>query len=320
MQVGLRPLDRIEQPREGGMYLHPQIEVDQRVERERRVADPCVAVVVVSAAADPLRKRRRRRRDDRPGRDIRQHAQGQGADDVVPVAFDAPSCEPAPPVVGRVGQPPLRPLAAREGDRLVLSRSQHERRDRVLPELERPRDLRLVVMQVARVERVERERLVAGGHPHGVAQRCDCDVDLRLPCSGPQRHAPAHRHGAGHPLDAPDELEPGQEPAVVEHDRVGDPDGAACGQERRLEDVRVARVSPLDAVLDLRLELEGPAAVGVEEPGEDRRRIEARQREPVDRAVARHERESPAVSDRGVILDRRVAVDPLHAPDYRWPK
>jgi hypothetical protein len=175
-------------------------------------------------------------------------------------------------------------------------------------------------MRLARVERIERERLLAGGHPHGVAQGCDCDVRMRLPCSRPQRHAPAHRHRPGKPVDAPDELEPGEESAVVEHDRVGDPDGATCGDECRLQDVGVVDVRPLDAVVDLRLELEGPAALGVEEPGEDRRRIEAGQREPVDRAVAGDEGEGPAVSDRGIVLDRRVAVDPLHAPDYRCPK
>ena len=49
--------------------------VEERVERERRVAQPAVAVVPVPLAADPLRQRRRRRSDDAAGRRVGERLQ-----------------------------------------------------------------------------------------------------------------------------------------------------------------------------------------------------------------------------------------------------
>ena len=46
------------------------------------------------------------------------------------------------------------------------------------------------------------------------------------------------------------------------------------------------------------------ATAGVEDPGEDRRAVVAREAEPVDRPVARDERGRVAVRDQPVIRDR----------------
>ena len=107
---------------------------------------------------------------------------------------------------------------------------------------------------------------------------------------------------------------------MVERDRIGHAHGAACCHERRLQHVGALHVFTLDAEVDLRSELERPAALGVEQSGEDGVGIEARQGEPIDRPVAGDERTRPPVPDQGVVLDRRVAVDPLHGLNYRCPK
>ena len=99
---------------------------------------------------------------------------------------------------------------------------------------------------------------------------------------------------------------------MVERDRVGHADGAAGRYEGGLQHVRVLDVLALHAEVNLRRELEGAAALRVEKAREDRLGVEARERQPVDRAVAGDERGRPSVPDQGVVANRRVPVDPLH--------
>ena len=116
------------------------------------------------------------------------------------------------------------------------------------------------------------------------------------------------------------ELEPGQQSAVVERDRVRHAHRAPGGLERRPQHVRVLDVLALDAVIDLRRELERAPALRVEEPREDGFRVDVRQREPVDRAVASDERGGASVPEQGVVANRRISVGPLHGANYRCPK
>ena len=60
--------EAVGQPAHERSGLLGEAEPQQRVERERGVADPRVAVVPVALAAELLRQARRRRRDDRAGR------------------------------------------------------------------------------------------------------------------------------------------------------------------------------------------------------------------------------------------------------------
>ena len=53
------------------------------------------------------------------------------------------------------------------------------------------------------------------------------------------------------------------------------------------------------------LELEAAAALGVEDPVEHRLSVEARQAEPIDRAVATDERRGVPVADQGVVGNGR---------------
>ena len=110
------------------MHLDQQIEVDERVERERRIPNPCIAVVVVAIAPDPLRQRRRRRGDDRTRRHVGEQSKGKRAPAscLVPLALDARVGEPALPVIDGVGEPRLDPVAACKRNRLVVGRAQDE--------------------------------------------------------------------------------------------------------------------------------------------------------------------------------------------------
>src|SRR6185295_1199869 len=77
--------------------------------------------------------------------------------------------------------------------------------------------------------------------------------------------------------------------------RVDDADRAGAGGERGLEHVGARQVAARRLERALGLQLERAAAL------------------PVDGAVARHQRRRAAIADQGIVLDRRVAVDPAHS-------
>ena len=129
--------------------------------------------------------------------------------------------------------------------------------------------------------------------------------------------APPHPDGALEPLDAARDLDPRQERAVLERERVGDADGAGAGAEDGLEDVRPVEVAPLRLEVALGRERKSAASLRIEECREGGRAVQAGEREEVDRAVEGDERDGPAVADRPVGADGRVAVDPLHAAIMR---
>src|SRR5436190_7333544 len=260
------------------MYLHEQLEVDQRVEREGGVANPGVAVVVVPVTCDSLGKRCRRRGRNSTRRDVREQAEREraAADDRIPGSLDACVVEPSLPVVGRVAESSLGPVATRDRNRLVSGRPQDQRRAEALLELEAAGDLALGVTGLAGVERIDDQAQVARGRSNGAADAVDRPLVASFSGAEPWCDPPAHRYGAAHALDAADELEPRQETAVVECDRVGHPHGAAGRHEGRLQYVRIRHVLALGAEARLWRKLESTATLGVEKAGEDRLGVQAR--------------------------------------------
>src|SRR5207248_9649396 len=71
----------------------------------------------------------------------------------------------------------------------------------------------------------------------------DRELLVALADTEPRRHPPAHRYRAVHALDPADQLEPRQQPAVIERDGVYDPHLSRSGRERRAQDVAVDRKS-----------------------------------------------------------------------------
>jgi hypothetical protein len=72
--------------------------------------------------------------------------------------------------------------------------------------------------------------------------------------------------------------------------------------EARRDDVRVREVAKVPAHLAIACEQAERAAVSrVEQAREDRRRIEPRETQPLDRGRGRHQREDPPVADHAVI-------------------
>ena len=95
--------------------------------------------------------------------------------------------------------------------------------------------------------------------------------------------------------------------SLGERERVEQPDRAALGRERRLQDERIRQVTALAG--ELAGGTDRPVAgVGVEEAGEDGRPVEPRQAEPVDRAVAADQRRGVAVGQQAVRGDRSRAA------------
>ena len=78
----------------------------QRVERERRVAQPAVAVVPVADAADPLGQRRGRRGDDAARGRVGERLEGdeRAVDELLPLAVVRAALRPLLPPRGRPGE------------------------------------------------------------------------------------------------------------------------------------------------------------------------------------------------------------------------
>ena len=96
---------------------------------------------------------------------------------------------------------------------------------------------------------------------------------------------PAHRHAPRQSLDASSELASRRQADAGQKHRVGHADHALLGNERRLQDVGLGHVAALGGELTRRGEPKAAAALRVENGGEDARRVEIRQAQPVDRAV-----------------------------------
>ena len=312
LQLGRGELRGVQEPAEERGALPHQAHRDEGVQHEGGIAQPAEAVVPVARRPDRLGQGGRGGRHHRSRLAEGQQAQrDQAAHDGVAegaAVVDAPHVG-APVVERRValgehGRPPGRddagPAAGvgkRDGPRLPRPQrlAPGERALRDLLE----RDLRLQQQEVAPV----------GGRPGPAAappqpqdalpvvgSGRDVDVDRRRALDGAHdaQHAPGraqaqatlqgHRHEVGHLEHAVLRLDPGHEHG------------------------RVLQIAPRDAATARGADVEPPAALGVEHRGEDGAVVEVGQAEPVDRAVARHQRGHQRVADQRVVPDGRVAA------------
>ena len=283
-------------------------EREQRIDRPAGVAHPGEAVVPVARAPDRLRQRSRRRRHDRPRR--REDAQlqrQQGADHRgAPGAVVARAGRPGRPELDRAPLPLRQLLDPREDGRLAVGGAEREQPRLAGGDLRLPLEALLAEAAVREPERV-------GAAPGERPARPPLDPGLPRAVAEARLDPPAHPHRAGQPLDAPQHLAQRREVlAVGQRHQVGDAHRARGRAEGRLEDVRVLEVRALRLERLDRLQLEAAAALGVEDPAEDRRRVDVGRAEPVDRPVAGDERARAPVADHRVVADRRVAVDAVH--------
>ena len=290
-----------------------EAEPQERVQREGRVADPRVAVVPVARAADRLGQARRGGRDDGARRLVGQQLQRQrrARDHLAPATPVLRLRDPAPPELDRLRE--LRGRLARpddapdrgalghplEHERDALARVQGELRAHAHADLlerdrsrERQREARRLEERsaIAELERVLRPSVVEG----------------RLALE-------AHVHRAAHAQHAADQTMavPLARGRLDRHEvlHLADPVGIerARDQDVRVREVQLLRpragVGGSDAVV--------PTAVGVEDRGEDARRVEARAAVPVDRPVRGDERDRVQVADDAVFLDRRIPLAPV---------
>ena len=114
LQARVGELGRVQQPPEERLGLARAAQMQERLEREGRVAHPAEAVVPVALAADLLGQRRRGRCRDRPGGGVEEQLERQRAADhgVAPRAVVGALRGPAAPVRGRGVQTAPRPARA----------------------------------------------------------------------------------------------------------------------------------------------------------------------------------------------------------------
>ena len=119
LQARKRQSGRVHEPPEEGRRLGVAAQLQQRLQGERGVANPAIAVVPVTFAADPFGQRRRRRRRDRPRRREHEQLQRQRAthDRGMPGAGVTQLSRPVTPECGRCIQPRLDVPPWREHER-----------------------------------------------------------------------------------------------------------------------------------------------------------------------------------------------------------
>ncbi len=292
----------------------------ERLEGERRVPDPRVAVVPVPLAARRLRKRgrerghRRARRHvgealDRQRRPLHRVAQ--------PVVRDPRGGEPPPPEARRRVDPGLRLVVALRGSKLLGPR---ERAVRLLAGLEHVPPSHGFALDVDREIRDEPERHTRSGCVGDVLRSVDLRPGGRCTAVVEDRLADeVHLDASIEALDRPHEhvvgVVVGRGPRVrrdgvlvisrTERQRVAYDDPTRRCPPRRLDDVRAGHVRPCRRVGDPERGEAEEAGLAVEEAAEDARGIEVGDAQPVDRAVWRDERSGVAVGQKRVVRDRR---------------
>ena len=152
LQARAGELGCVQQPPEERLGLPRAAQMQERLEREGRVAHPAEAVVPVALAADLLGQRRRRRCRDRPGGSVEEELERQGAADhgVAPRAVVGALRGPAAPVRGRGLQTALDLLARREDQWLLVGAAQRDQRRLGLVQREAPEDRVIVDLRARR--------------------------------------------------------------------------------------------------------------------------------------------------------------------------
>ena len=307
--AGSRPL----QPVDVRLRLLSVAEREEGIQRQRRVAQPAEAVVPVALAADLLRQRRRRRRDDRARRPVRQPFEDErAADDLLAVrALVGAAVGPRRPRRARGLELRVHLVARQPSWRELVRKLVREDDERLLAGAQRPVALRRRELGVAERElALEHERVRAAvGDDEVVRERLE--PRSRQPVVEARDELHLHRDLALGAADGPDQLVVRMRLAdarLAEREEVDQHQRSGRRPERRLQHVRPRQVAPGRLVVVV--ERRDPEEAGlrpIEDPPEDRPRLEAMEGAPVDRAVLRDERTRVAVGDQAVIGDRKVA-------------
>ena len=176
-----------------------------------------------------------------------------------------------------------------------------------------------VDLEVVDVAVVDRDR-EAGSTQHQLVGPGDRGDDLlapddaalhpRLDLAVVEPHDPfvLHPHRAADPGEDADQVGT----FVGGGHQVEEGDDPGVGRERRLERGRLSDVPPGDLVVAMRAQLPVAVIGGAEDRGEAGGGVEARQAQPVDRAVLADERGGVAVAQQGVVLDRQRLMRVVH--------
>ena len=286
-----------------------EADAKQRVEGERGVANPGVAVVPVAPAADGLGQRGRRRRDDGAGGGVGEQLEHQRA------ALDH---LPPAPLVGAVADPPS-PVAHRLLEPLLgLAPSQRVEPDvAALAGLEQDVDLVALVDVESGLHRVldtvEVERGDQGQRQGAALEVGDAAMGVHLAAlAGVVEGGDTDQLHRGTPPHAADAADDTVHPAARwchrrlhrhEVDHLGD---AVLAHETGEQHVGVGDVElalPLPPIGAGEAEV---AAVAVEQAAEHRRRVEARQAAPGDGPVDGHQRAGVQVPDHPMMLNGEI--------------
>jgi hypothetical protein len=301
----------VQQPVEERRRLVVVAEIRQRADGQRRVAHPAETVVPVQVAADPLGQRRRRRRDDGArGRVVEQLERQHATNDSRPVgAVVVAAGDPAAPP----GEGALHGLL-----RVGAQRRQHGRA--VVVEAERQRRALARAQREAPLDAVDGDLGERSVGAQGVQAVAVLDPEAEL-AGGPDRNDPTRVVWAGLELDAQLDLaahafanaqdlvlgkQRGRLLLLGQHrHQIGEPYFAGTGRKRRDEDVRIVRVRSLRRERRVRRDQEMAAACAVEQRRQQRRAVEARPAQPVDRSGQTDQGGRPAVADDPVVMDER---------------
>jgi hypothetical protein len=297
LQVGRVAGDRADQPLPPGPGLGEEPGAEQRLQGERGVPQPAVAVVPVAGTAELLGQRGGRRGDDAPGRGVGQCLQGdQGAAHRLgfPPVVAAPGHPVGPELLAvldrlyRVDGP--RPLGVRQRV------GQHEGHRLALGDVE-----------LGGGGQVPADQLHGGAQPHrvGPGHRHVLATDLPHPRHDvavvePQPQLHPHPHPARHAGDQPDDVGG----LTTRGHAVGDPDRALgrvplAVQHEGLGPVRAPGAGAAGGWS------EQPPARGLvpQQRGEAGGGVEPGQAQPVDRPVPAHQGRGVQVAEQPVVLD-----------------
>ena len=153
--------------------------------------------------------------------------------------------------------------------------------------------------------------VAAHGAPDALAPVAQPRPDLPVVEAG--RHAQRQLHAPSVSFDDAQQLSMGIGLSSFAHGKaVDDPSLASGRADRGLQHQGVMQVAPCRARSRFgRGECAEPAAVVVEDSGEDRRRVDPRHAAPVDRASPRQERNTVTVGKKGVVADRGASTGVL---------
>ena len=300
----------VREPAHERRRLVGEAEPQQRVEAERGVADPHVAVVPVAAPAHRLGQARGRRGDDRAGRLVGEQLERQGGavDRLAPASGVRRARHPRPPELrGPLEQPVAVDLAG--GGHLLAVAEDLEHEQRLLALAQPEVGEHVAVLQAQVDARGQPQAYAVPGDQHAVLDGLGRGVGAAVVGPGGQAHRQlgGAAHGAHAAHDALAVVGVGR---LEDRHEVVDLGDAALGHEPGDQDGAVGEVELAGAGARRgRAEPPGAAAARVEQRAEDAGGVEPAGAEPVDGALGAHERAGAQVADQAVLRDREVVVD-----------